>query len=183
MTKKRHRPESEQYHYWQGQLDPTHPWVKELADNLAHKFWLDQVSSRQGHGGLTKMVYWFLQDPGSVPKYPIRLTLLESAIRAPNDANGRFLAAYLLQASWPTIIRRVCADHLNIIHTAEPIDPCPKRYSFKDPPVPNWVKDLAYSRKLLDKMTLNYQLEPIERLRSIRAQTEHLRYLIKPNNS
>jgi hypothetical protein len=179
MTKKRLRLEREQYSYWQGKLQPQHPDLLSLLPNLAEKFVADQVTGRPYHGGLTKLVYWFLQGPQQEPLHPICLTVMPTVVRS-SLSTTRTLSAILMQAQWQVLVRSL-SDHRGVISDALLLPECPREFIRLHHSRPKtWLKDLAHCRTLLDKMTLNHKLKPVELLRSIQAQTEHLRYLIKP---
>ena len=177
MTKKHLRLEREQYHYWQGVLCPTHPWMHNNAPKLALKFYTDQILARPNYGGLAKMVYWFIQGTGFVPLHPICLTVGPQGFNS--RSTSRTLAAYLMRAQWPTLIRSR-GDHQGIISNAQQLDECPRQFATLHPKHSHpktWKQDLQHSRRLLDKMTVNHKLEPIDLLRSIQAQVEHIKYL------
>jgi hypothetical protein len=182
MTKKHLRLEREQYTYWQGALCPTHPWMHNTAPKLAQKFYADQILDRPNYGGLAKMVYWFMQGAkGFAPLHPICLTVGSQGFKS--SSTSRTLAAYLMRAQWPTLIRSR-GDHQGMISNAQQLDQCPQQFATVHPlhkHPETWKQDLQHSRRLLDKMTINPTLKPLDLLRSIQAQVEHIKYLGRAN--
>jgi hypothetical protein len=179
MTKKQMRLEREQYHYWQGQLDPKHPELQSLLPNLAHKFLKKQVRGRPNYGGLPKLVYWFMQGPEIEPIHPICLTVVPTVIRS-SLCTTRTLSAIMMRAPWPVLVRSLEADHRRVIVNAQLLDTCPPEFHHSTHSRPKtWDSDLAHCRDLLTRMILNYRLKPIDLLRSIQRQAEHIRHRAK----
>ena len=173
MTKKRARLGVEQYQYWQGRLCPRHPWMHNLAPSLARRFIQDQVTGIPKHGGLAKMVYWFLQGPQKEPLYPICLSVTDRAVVP--LGTSRTLAAYLMQAPWRVLVRGRGLHH-GVITDAQELDSEPSDFANLLGTRPKtWPRDLRYCRDLLNRMTLNHELEPLKLLRNIQAQLDDLR--------
>ena len=177
MTKKLAQPELEHYQYWQGRVCPRHPRMHNLAPTLARRFIQYQVKDIPKHGGLAKMVYWFLQGPQVEPLYPICFTITDQLIAV---GTSRTLAAYLMQAPWQVLVRSRTGHH-GIITDAQELDSEPSDFANLLGTRPKtWHRDLGYCRTLLNRMTINLELEPLKLLRIIQAQVEQLKHLDSP---